>query len=81
MTDLPKATRDKLVGNLFPQLLTAHRTQTADQGTTVKNPVAPFDGAKVESSSCGTPTAARCACRARRDAVSRARSARPASSA
>jgi 23S rRNA (adenine2503-C2)-methyltransferase len=49
MTDLPKATRDKLVGNLFPQLLTAHRTQTADQGTTVKTLWHLFDGAKVES--------------------------------
>ncbi|MEZ0449693.1 23S rRNA (adenine(2503)-C(2))-methyltransferase RlmN [Cellulomonas sp. ICMP 17802] len=49
MTDLPKATRDKLVDGLFPQLLTAHRTQTADQGTTVKTLWHLFDGAKVES--------------------------------
>jgi len=49
MTDLPKATRDKLVEGLFPQLLTAHRTQTADQGTTVKTLWHLFDGAKVES--------------------------------
>jgi 23S rRNA (adenine2503-C2)-methyltransferase len=49
MTDLPKATRDKLVGGLFPQLLTAHRTQTADKGTTVKTLWHLFDGAKVES--------------------------------
>ncbi|WP_426595239.1 23S rRNA (adenine(2503)-C(2))-methyltransferase RlmN [Cellulomonas sp. McL0617] len=49
MTDLPKASRDKLVANLFPQLLTAHRTQTADKGTTVKTLWHLFDGAKVES--------------------------------
>src|SRR3954447_17466155 len=36
MTHPPKASRDKLVEGLFPTLLTAHRTQTADQGTTVK---------------------------------------------
>ncbi len=49
MTDLPKATRDKLVEGLFPTLLTAHRTLTADQGTTVKTLWHLFDGAKVES--------------------------------
>ncbi len=49
MTDLPAATRDKLVEGLFPQLLTAHRTQTADKGTTVKTLWHLFDGAKVES--------------------------------
>lgn len=49
MTDLPKVTRDKLVEGLFPQLLTAHRTQTADKGTTVKTLWHLFDGAKVES--------------------------------
>ncbi|GIG21844.1 putative dual-specificity RNA methyltransferase RlmN [Cellulomonas chitinilytica] len=49
MTDLPKASRDKLVEGLFPTLLTAHRTQTADQGTTVKTLWHLFDGAKVES--------------------------------
>ena len=49
MTDLPRATRDKLVEGLFPQLLTAHRTQTADKGTTVKTLWHLFDGAKVES--------------------------------
>ena len=48
MTDLPKATRDKLVEGLFPQLLTAH-SMTADQGTTVKTLWHLFDGAKVES--------------------------------
>ncbi|MGY4646038.1 23S rRNA (adenine(2503)-C(2))-methyltransferase RlmN [Cellulomonas sp. URHB0016] len=49
MTDLPKASRDKLVEGLFPTLLTAHRTQTADKGTTVKTLWHLFDGAKVES--------------------------------
>ena len=49
MTDLPKATRDKLVEGLFPRLLTAHKTMTADQGTTVKTLWHLFDGAKVES--------------------------------
>jgi len=49
MTDLPKATRDKLVEGLFPRLLTAHKTMTADHGTTVKTLWHLFDGAKVES--------------------------------
>ena len=49
MTDLPKASRDKLVSSLFPQLLSAHRVQTADKGTTVKTLWHLFDGAKVES--------------------------------
>ncbi|WP_028049231.1 23S rRNA (adenine(2503)-C(2))-methyltransferase RlmN [Cellulomonas sp. URHD0024] len=49
MTDLPKATRDKLVEGLFPRLLTAHKTMTADNGTTVKTLWHLFDGAKVES--------------------------------
>lgn len=49
MTDLPKATRDRLAAELFPQLITASRTQTADRGTTVKTLWHLFDGAKVES--------------------------------
>ncbi|MFC8193070.1 23S rRNA (adenine(2503)-C(2))-methyltransferase RlmN [Cellulomonas sp. NPDC057328] len=49
MTDLPKATRDVLVADLFPPLLTESRTLTADQGTTVKTLYHLFDGAKVES--------------------------------
>ncbi|MBO0921384.1 23S rRNA (adenine(2503)-C(2))-methyltransferase RlmN [Cellulomonas sp. zg-ZUI222] len=49
MTDLPKASRDALVGDLFPQLLTTSRTLTADHGTTVKTLYHLFDGAKVES--------------------------------
>jgi 23S rRNA (adenine2503-C2)-methyltransferase len=49
MTDLPAASRDKLVEALFPQLLTAARTMEADGGTTVKTLWHLFDGAKVES--------------------------------
>ena len=49
MTDLPKASRDALVEDLFPQLLTTSRTLTADHGTTVKTLYHLFDGAKVES--------------------------------
>lgn len=49
MTDLPKASRDALAAELFPQLLTAARTLQADGGTTVKTLWHLFDGAKVES--------------------------------
>lgn len=49
MTDLPSASRDALVADLFPQLLTTSRTLTADHGTTVKTLYHLFDGAKVES--------------------------------
>ena len=49
MTDLPKASRDVLVADLFPPLLTAARTLRADGGTTVKTLWHLFDGAKVES--------------------------------
>ena len=49
MTDLPKASRDVLVADLFPRLLTAARTMQADGGTTVKTLWHLFDGAKVES--------------------------------
>ncbi len=49
MTDLPKASRDKLVEALFPPLLTEARTMRADGGTTVKTLWHLFDGAKVES--------------------------------
>ncbi|GIG38449.1 23S rRNA (adenine(2503)-C(2))-methyltransferase RlmN [Cellulomonas phragmiteti] len=49
MTDLPKASRDVLVADLFPELLTTTRTLTADHGTTVKTLYHLFDGAKVES--------------------------------
>nr|WP_243861156.1 23S rRNA (adenine(2503)-C(2))-methyltransferase RlmN [Cellulomonas uda] len=49
MTDLPAASREKLVEDLFPPLLTKARTQTADGGTTVKTLWHLFDHAKVES--------------------------------
>ena len=49
MTDLPLASRDKLVGDLFPRLLTPTRTLTADGGTTVKTLWHLFDDVKVES--------------------------------
>jgi 23S rRNA (adenine2503-C2)-methyltransferase len=49
MTDLPSATRDRLVGDLFPRLLTPTRTLTADGGTTVKTLWHLFDDVKVES--------------------------------
>ena len=49
MTDLPKASRDALVADLFPPLLTAARTMQADGGATVKTLWHLFDGAKVES--------------------------------
>ena len=49
MTDLPQASRDLLVENLFPQLLTPARVMQADGGTTVKTLWKLFDAAKVES--------------------------------
>jgi 23S rRNA (adenine2503-C2)-methyltransferase len=49
MTDLPQASRDLLVADLFPRLLTAARTMQADGGTTVKTLWHLFDDAKVES--------------------------------
>jgi 23S rRNA (adenine2503-C2)-methyltransferase len=49
MTDLPKAGRGQLVGELLPPLLTPVRTQTADAGATVKTLWRLFDGALVES--------------------------------
>jgi 23S rRNA (adenine2503-C2)-methyltransferase len=49
MTDLPASSRERLVEDLFPQLLTNVRTQTADGGTTVKTLWHLFDQAKVES--------------------------------
>jgi 23S rRNA (adenine2503-C2)-methyltransferase len=49
MTDLPKDSRDRLVADLFPQMLTAARTLKADRGTTVKTLWHLFDGVKVES--------------------------------
>lgn len=49
MTDLPAASRDKLVEDLFPNLLTAGRVLKADGGTTVKTLWHLFDDVKVES--------------------------------
>jgi 23S rRNA (adenine2503-C2)-methyltransferase len=49
MTDLPAASRDALVGELLPQLLTPVRTLECDGGTTVKTVWRLFDGALVES--------------------------------
>ena len=49
MTDLPAATRDNLVEELLPDLLTPVRTLEADQGTTRKTLWRLFDGALVES--------------------------------
>ena len=49
MTDLPAASRELLVTDLFPPLLTAARTMQADRGTTVKTLWRMFDDAKVES--------------------------------
>jgi len=49
MTDLPAASRERLTGALFPPLLRATRTLTADAGTTVKTLWHLFDGARVES--------------------------------
>lgn len=49
MTDLPKATRERLVAELFPALLTQSRAMQADGGTTVKTLWHLFDQVKVES--------------------------------
>ena len=49
MTDLPAASRELLVTDLFPPLLTAARMMQADRGTTVKTLWRMFDDAKVES--------------------------------
>ncbi|MCE1178773.1 MAG: 23S rRNA (adenine(2503)-C(2))-methyltransferase RlmN [Micrococcales bacterium] len=49
MTDLPKAIRDDLVGDLLPTLITPIRTLQADKGATVKSVWRLFDGALVES--------------------------------
>ncbi len=49
MTDLPKAVRADLVGELLPTLLSPVRHVTADAGATVKQVWRLFDGALVES--------------------------------
>ncbi|MCL1899342.1 MAG: 23S rRNA (adenine(2503)-C(2))-methyltransferase RlmN, partial [Promicromonosporaceae bacterium] len=48
-TDLPAAARAPLAEQLFPPLLRATRTLTADQGTTVKKLWHLYDDARVES--------------------------------
>ena len=49
MTDLPKAARAELVGELLPPLLTHVRDLDCDNGTTRKSVWRLFDGATVES--------------------------------
>ena len=49
MTDLPAASRDRLVADLLPALLTPVRSLEADGGTTRKTLWRLFDGALVES--------------------------------
>jgi len=49
MTDLPAASRDRIVAELLPPLLTPVRTLEADKGTTRKTLWKLFDGALVES--------------------------------
>ncbi len=49
MTDLPAASRDRIVAELLPTLLNPVRTMEADKGATVKSLWKLFDGALVES--------------------------------
>ncbi len=49
MSDLPRASRDRLAEALLPRLLTAQREQSCDAGTTRKTLWRAFDGALVES--------------------------------
>lgn len=49
MTDIPKASRERLTGALLPQLLTPVRHLEADGGATRKTVWRLFDGATVES--------------------------------
>ena len=49
MTDLPAASRDRIVAELLPTLLNPVRTLEADKGTTRKTLWKLFDGALVES--------------------------------
>ena len=55
MTDLPAASRAKLTGDLLPQLLTAQRELTCDDGATRKTVWKLHDGAMVESVLMGYP--------------------------
>jgi 23S rRNA (adenine2503-C2)-methyltransferase len=49
MTDIPAATRDRLVADLMPPLFTEVRKVTADEGTTQKTLLRAHDGTLVES--------------------------------
>ncbi|SDO02256.1 23S rRNA (adenine(2503)-C(2))-methyltransferase RlmN [Lentzea jiangxiensis] len=49
MTDIPAATRDKLVADLMPPLFTVVRKVTADEGTTAKTLLRAHDGTLIES--------------------------------
>ena len=49
LTDLPKATRDRLAGDLLPRLLTPVRQIACDAGTTRKTLWRAFDGTLLES--------------------------------
>jgi 23S rRNA (adenine2503-C2)-methyltransferase len=49
MTDLPAASKDRLVDALLPQLVHPARVQTCDGGDTVKTAWQLYDGALVES--------------------------------
>lgn len=49
MTDLPAASRERIVESLLPRLLTSLRVMEADGGTTRKTLWRLFDGATVES--------------------------------
>jgi 23S rRNA (adenine2503-C2)-methyltransferase len=49
MTDLPSASRDRLVEALLPELLTEVRGLSCDEGATLKTVWRLFDGAVVES--------------------------------
>ncbi len=49
MTDLPAASRDRMVAELLPPLLTSVRQQTCDDGATRKTLWKAFDGTLIES--------------------------------
>ncbi|HEX8868675.1 MAG TPA: 23S rRNA (adenine(2503)-C(2))-methyltransferase RlmN [Lentzea sp.] len=49
MTDIPAATRDKLVADLMPSLFTVVRKVTTDEGTTAKTLLRAHDGTLIES--------------------------------
>ncbi|MET9630551.1 23S rRNA (adenine(2503)-C(2))-methyltransferase RlmN [Lentzea sp. NPDC006480] len=49
MTDIPAATREKLVADLMPPLFTVVRKVTTDEGTTAKTLLRAHDGTLIES--------------------------------